>query len=153
MTLDEFKNLLEIYSGDLSRWPAAKLQDAVALAKQVPAAQALLDEAVALDHKLRHYDVPQTDLAALENRIMAAIADVPAAADPRAAEAPAPWSLFGWRPAYIFAPSGGLLAAALIGFMIGSAPVTHKEFLLDPSFYSVDVIMSGDADIYEGSLF
>lgn len=153
MTLDEFKNLLEIYSGDLSRWPAGKLQAAVALVKQNPAAQALLDDAVAFDHTLRHYEAPQADMAALENRILAAIADVPAASESRPADAPQPWTIFGWRPAYIFAPSGGLLAAALIGFMIGAAPAPHTEHLLDPSFYSVDQIMTGDADIYEGSLF
>jgi len=153
MTLDEFKNLLELYSGDLSRWPAGRLRDAVALAKQIPAAQALLDEAVALDHALRHYEPPQADLSALENRILSAIADVPAGSVAHPLDTPQPWTIFGWRPAYIFAPSGGLLAAALIGFMIGAAPAAHTEYLLDPSFYSVDMIMSGDADIYEGSLF
>jgi len=153
MTLDEFKNLLDIYSGDLSRWPADKLQAAVSLAKQNPAAQALLDDAVAVDHTLRHYDVSAVNIQALESRIMAAIADIPVAGEGATTDLPQPWTLFGWRPAYIFAPSGGLLAAALIGFLIGSTPAAHTDYLLDPSFYSVDQIMTGDADIYEGSLF
>ena len=153
MTLDEFKDLLELHSGDLSRWPADKLQAAVAVAKQNPVAQALLDDAVAMDDTLRHYDVAAVDMSALENRIMAAIADVPAASESRAPDVPQPWTIFGWRPAYIFAPSGGLLAAALIGFLIGAAPVKSTEYLLDPAFYSVDQIMTGDTDIYEGSLF
>ncbi len=153
MTFDEFKNLLELYSGDLSRWPTDKLQAAVTLAKQNPAAQILLDEAVVFDDVLRHYDVVPVDMGVLETRIMAAIADVPAASEGYITDTPQPWTIFGWRPAYIFAPSGGLLAAALIGFIIGSTPATHTEYLLDPSFYSVDQIMTGDADIYEGSLF
>lgn len=153
MTLDEFKNLLVLHSGDLSRWPSEKLQAAVALAKQNPAAQALLDEAVAMEDTLRHYDVAAVNISALENRIMAAIADVPAASESRAPDAPEAWTIFGWRPAYIFAPSGGLLAAALIGFLIGSSPVKNTEYILDPAFYSVEQIMAGDADIYEGSLF
>ena len=153
MTLDEFKNLLDLHSGDLSRWPATQLQAAITLAKENPAAQSLLEDAVALDDTFRHYDVPAVDIPALENRIMAAIADVPAASISRAPDVPQPWTIFGWRPAYIFAPSGGLMAAALIGFLIGASPAQQAEHLLDPAFYSVDQIMTGDTDIYEGSLF
>lgn len=156
MTLDEFKNLLDVYSADLSRWPQDKLQDAVALTKNNAKAQQLLDAALDVDDALRHYTPPAADIAALENRILAAIEDIPAGqagdASPHHTAAQS-WTVFGWRPAFIFAPSGGLMAAALIGFMIGATPVQQTGNLLDPAYYSVEQIMNSDAEIYEGGLF
>lgn len=155
MTLDEFKNLLDVYSADLSRWPQEKLQGAVALTKNNAKAQQLLDAALDVDDALRHYTPPATDMAALENRILAAIEDIPAgqSGDAAAHHTAQPWTVFGWRPAFIFAPSGGLMAAALIGFMIGAAPVQQTSNLLDPAYYSVEQILNSDTEIYEGGLF
>lgn len=154
MTLDEFKNLLDTYSADLSRWPQDKLQPAVALTKSHATAQQLLEAAMAVDDTLRHYVPPAANIAALENRILAAIEDIPAGQNSAAPHlASQPWTVFGWRPAFIFAPSGGLMAAALIGFMIGAAPVQHTGNLLDPAYYSVEQILNSDTEMYEGGLF
>jgi hypothetical protein len=154
MTLDEFKSLIDIYSADLSRWPREKLQEAVALMKANAQAAAALEEQVWLDDALRQAEIALPDVRALEARIMQAVADMPAAQSATDPALPPAWTIFGWRPAYIFAPSGGLMAMALLGFMIGAQPVSQqKEILLDPVYYSADQLMSSDADIYDGGIF
>lgn len=154
MTLDEFKNLLDTYSADLSRWPQDKLQPAVALTKSHATAQQLLEAAMAVDDTLRHYVPPATNIAALENRILATIENIPAGQSHTAPhDIPQPWTVFGWRPAFIFAPSGGLMAMALIGFFIGATPAQQAGNLLDPAHYSVEQVLNSDTEIYEGGLF
>ncbi|GEM_PF-1199033 len=154
MTLEEFKSLIDVYSADLSRWPHEKLQSAIALMQENAQAAAVLEEQVQVENTLRHADMPLPDVRALEARILQAIADIPVAQSAADPALPPAWTIFGWRPAYVFAPSGGLLAMAFLGFMIGTQPIAQqKELLLDPVYYSADQLISSDADIYDGGIF
>lgn len=125
--IEEFKDEVDLYSADLSRWPQDKVKPALELMKANPVAKAYFDDALALDEKLRGYAVKEAAIDALAARIMAEVQKTPVqAAPPKAA----------FSPAYIFAPGGGLLAAAIIGFVIGFYPQAQTDFLLDPVYYS-----------------
>lgn len=124
--IEEFKDEVDLYSADLSRWPQDKVKPALDLMKDNPVAKAYFDEALKLDEKLCDYGAKPVNVDALAARIMAEVQKAPLqAAQP-----------LKFRPAYIFAPGGGLLAAALIGFVIGFYPQAQTDFLLDPVYYS-----------------
>jgi anti-sigma factor RsiW len=76
MTLERFKELLDVFGADLGRWPGAERAAASALIAQVPEAQVALAEARRLDALLDLYE-PPADRAA-EARLRAALAAVPA---------------------------------------------------------------------------
>jgi hypothetical protein len=94
--------------------------------KDNPVAKAYFDEALKLDEKLRGYEAKPVNADALATRIMAGIQKAPVQTAPA----------LKFRPAYIFAPGGGLLAAAIIGFVIGFYPQAQTDFLLDPVYYA-----------------
>ena len=150
MTLEELKEHVDLYSADLSRWPEARVKDALQLVGDNKAAKEYFDAALALDDVLRGYVPKQPALTALESRIMAEIAKTPVAA-------PAAMQEVRVSKAWIFAPGGGLLAAAIIGFMIGLMPATPQsaaDTLVDPVYYNQDQIIGGDSDVDEtGGLF
>ncbi|MBI1216005.1 MAG: hypothetical protein GC185_09330 [Alphaproteobacteria bacterium] len=171
MTLEEFRDQVDLYSADLSRWPEGKVKEALALVNADEAAKEYFEAARAAEEALRAYDPLPADTTALESRIMAAIA-----ADPvqDGAEEDAPFSKlltsaqqadaatasqkpsgFKWRPAYIFAPGGGLIAAAVLGFIIGVLPHAHNgtDYLVDPVYYAQDQIIDNDSDLLNGGLF
>ncbi|TAL37803.1 MAG: hypothetical protein EPN97_04555 [Alphaproteobacteria bacterium] len=141
MTLDEFREHVDIYSADLSRWPQDKLKPALQMVRENTAAKEYFDAALALDSKLRAY-VPKTPaLPALEDRILKGIS-TPQAASVRVSDE------VHIRSAWIFAPGGGLLAAAILGFIIGLTPPsqTNGDTLVDPVYYAQDQIIGGDTD-------
>lgn len=141
MTLDEFREHVDIYSADLSRWPQDKVKPALQLVKDHALAKEYFDAALALDNKLRVY-VPKTpELPALEDRILKGISAPKPAPVARVEEVHI-------RSAWIFAPGGGLLAAAILGFMIGLSPPaqTGGDTLVDPVYYAQYQIIGGDAD-------
>lgn len=152
MTRKEFDTLLDIYGADLSRWPDDRLKPALALTEKDAQARAAFDAMLAMEQDLRHYDAPSADLHALETRIMQRIAgqaqDAPAAASADMAA-----GFFRWRPAYIFAPSGGLLAAAIIGFFMGFQPTLQQESLINPVYYQTEQILVDDSTLYDGRIF
>jgi len=151
MTLKDFQEYIELYSGDLSRWPQHLIREAAQLAEKDAGAKALLDAHVNFDAVMRQYDAPVPKLQALEDRIMQQIANTPqGTAVPNAAVAAK--QSRGWRNAWFFAPGGGLLAAALMGFIIGFHP-QPKTVLLDPSYYSESqVLASNDAATDTGDI-
>lgn len=154
MTFEDFKANIELYSGDLSRWPQGLIRDAARLAETDPAAKALLDAHVSFDMVMRRYTVAAPRLQALEDRIMQQVAKTS-----QGPEVPLAGPKQPWRPAWLFAPGGGLLAAALLGFLVGFYPQQQKDTLLDPSYYSESqVLASNDAatdatDTDDGGVF
>lgn len=146
MTLDELKEHVDLYSADLSRWPQDKVKAALQFTSENKEAKKYFDAALALDDRLRHFTPKQPDLNALESRIMAEIAKTPRAAPAKAAE-------ISVTPAWIFAPGGALLAAAILGFIIGIMPAKpqNTDTLVDPVYYSQDI--GGDSDDDMGEVF
>lgn len=152
MTREEMNELLDIHGADLSRWPQDKMKEALALTAKDPAARADFDAALQLDESLWLYTPEKNDTAALEARILAALADTPAAG--AASEKQAEQSgFFGWRAAYIFAPSGALVAAAIFGFVMGMQPAAKQELLLNPVYYQTEQILTDDSTLYDGRIF
>jgi hypothetical protein len=143
-TLQEFRDRVDLYSADLSHWPEADIRPALDFMARDAAAKEYFEAARALDDRLRAYEPPAPRLDALEARIMTEIARAPRPAMP-------PAQAFAGR-AWLFAPGGGLVAAAVIGFLIGFSPAQQADTLLDPVYYAQDQIISGDADMFEGGL-
>jgi hypothetical protein len=143
--IEEFRDDVDLYSADLSRWPEAKVKPALELMRDNPVAKAYFDDALALDGKLRAYTAKPVNEDALASRIMAAVQKAPAPA----AQA------FKFRPAMLFAPGGGLLAAAIIGFVIGFYPQAQSDFLLDPAYYAQEQVDNAgmDASVSEEDIF
>ncbi len=146
MTEKEFRELVDTYSADLSRWPVPMMKGALALIEQSPAARAYFEDALRLDDILRQYAPLPPDIGTLEEKVLSAISVPPPV------EKPAP--AVQWRPAWFFAPGGGLVAMAFLGFIIGSSPQQAPSPLLDPALYLQDQVISGDdLEVYTGSLF
>jgi hypothetical protein len=147
MTLDDFREHVDLYSADLSRWPQDKVKPALALVKADAAAKKYFDEALALDDRLRGYAPKAPPLGALEERILKDIRRTP---QRKPATRPAEVHV---TPTWLFAPGGGLLAAAILGFIIGlTPPQAPGDTLLDPVYYAQDQII-GDADADTGGIF
>lgn len=151
MTRNEFTELLDIYGADLSRWPQDKLKSALDLTEKDSAARDAFDRTLALEDMLRGDDAPDANLPALENRIMAAINDLPAQ---ETAAVAVRGGFFGWRTTYVVAPPMGLLAIAVFGFMLGMQPSSQRESLVHPVYYQADQILADDdASFYQGGIF
>lgn len=148
-TLKEFQDNVDLHSADLARWPEAMVKPALQFMKENAQAKEYFDAVLALEDELRRYVPKEPALEALENRIMAGIAKTPRAA------APAKTPELRVSKAWIFAPGGGLLAAAVLGFLIGLAPAPQggSDTLVDPVFYSQDQIIGSDSDADTGGLF
>lgn len=149
MTRDEFTDLLDLYGADLSHWPQGRLKDALALTEKDTEARAQFNSMLAMEEDMRGYVALQGDLAALEKRIMASVAALPA----QQAVAAADGSFSHWRPAFIFAPSGGLALLAVIGFFMGLQPAILPEKLMNPVYYQTEQILVDDSEFYDGRIF
>lgn len=155
MTYHEFTGLLDVYGADLSRWPHDKLKPALALTEKDTEARAALERMAGMETALWGHEMPQVDISALENRILAAVADLPQSG---AASAMPPAALRGdegirWRPAMFFAPSGGFLALALIGFFMGAQPAMKQESLMNKVYFQTEQILVDDSGLYDGRIF
>jgi hypothetical protein len=151
MTRNEFTELLDIYGADLSRWPQDKLKSALDLTEKDSVARDAFDRTLALEDMLRGDEIPDASLPALENRIMAAINDLPVQAP---AVSAVRTGFFGWRTTYMVAPPMGLLAIAVFGFMLGMQPSSQRESLVHPVYYQADQILADDdASFYQGGIF
>lgn len=143
MTLDEFRNNVDLYSADLSRWPQTLVKPAVTFMKDNAEAAALFEKQLLADASLREYTPRTGDLSALEARIMQGLAEQsPATISVKPAAAA---SL--WKPSWIFAPSGGLMVVALIGFLAGFNPQPASYVPLDPSYVAEEQVLAS-ADVY-----
>ena len=173
-TLEEFRDDVDLYSADLSRWPTEKVKPALALMEGEAAAKDYFDAARAAEDELRAYDPQPADTAALEARIMAAVQADPAQEEPGAGmdfaahlaaqetakiatrnDDAARTTTVKWRAAWLFAPGGGLLAAAILGFIIGVLPHrASSDYLVDPGYYAQDQIVNSDSDLLnDGGIF
>lgn len=148
LTLGDFKNYVDLYSADLSRWPQDMVKPALLLIENSAAAKAYFDAALDTDAALRTFIPAARDLSALEKRIMSRIA----VTAQEAVETGRGFFVMNWSLRDLFAPGSGLIAAAVIGFVIGLSPAPPQT-VLDTAFYSGDQIITGDADFYEGDIF
>lgn len=156
MTLDQFTELLDLHGADLSRWPQDKIKPALALVEHDAAAREVFDQMLSIEDSLRHDTLPQVDLAALENRILSAIASAPASPvtpEIAAAAVAANNGMSRWRAAFMVAPPVGLMVVAAFGFMLGMQPTVQRESLVHPVYYQADQILSDDTSIYQGRIF
>ncbi|MDP2205576.1 MAG: hypothetical protein Q8K65_04655 [Alphaproteobacteria bacterium] len=149
MTRDEFTDLLDLYGADLSRWPQDRLKAALALTEKDTEARARFDSMLAMEEHMRAYTAPQSDLSALESRILSAVAALPAQQTAVVSEG----GFLRWRPAFIFAPSGGLAVLAVIGFFIGMQPAIQPEKLMNAVYYQTEQILVDDSEFYDGRIF
>ena len=148
MELSEFKRCVDLYSADLARWPQALMKPALALVDGDAEARQYLKAMQAVDGLLRGYTPREPDLAALERRILSDASRLPLYAEDM------PPVFARWNPAYLFAPGGGLLAAAIIGFYMGLNPATQADiFLTDPVAYAQEEVLGDDLEIYNGEIF
>lgn len=147
LTFGDFKNYVDLYSADLSHWPAEMIKPALLLIENSTVAKEYFDAALKTDAALRTFIPAPRDLSALEKRIMAKVAVTKQEADV------VKNGMFNinWNVRALFAPGSGLVAAAVIGFVIGLSPA--PKTVLDTNFYSGDQVITGDADFYDGDIF
>ena len=113
MQLERFRELVDAYGGDPSRWPAAERGPAAGLLAGSPEARALLAEAGALDRLLDRTEPlspPILDAERLIDRVTASAQERPIVHSVGAMQPPG-------RGLWLRAAS--LAAAAVIGFMVG----------------------------------
>ena len=148
MTLRELEKNIDLYSADLSLWPQGLVRPALALVEKDADAKALFDKALELDALLRQWQPPHMTaarMAGLEEKIVRA-----ALSQGRAVAVKAGASL----SAYLGRAGGGLVAMALLGFIIGITPSpAGADWVLDPVFYAQDQIIGGDIAASEEGLF
>lgn len=161
MNINDFKDTVDRNSADLSRWTPDDMRAGLALMATSADAKRYFDQALALDAALRlagHQKL--RDTTALESRIMQAIVNMPQdtvdAAE--AIKANDDFALMPFirslKPAWLAAPTGGLLAAAVIGFFIGFNPqhmqaeASDGDFLLDSGYAAEKQVIAGDRETY-----
>ncbi len=146
MTLDEFRNNVDLYSADLSRWPQALVKSAVSFMKDNTDAAALFEKQLLADAQLREYTPRIGDMPALEARILQGLTAQSPATAPKVATVIAAQNT-AWKPSWIFAPSGGLMVIALVGFLAGFNPQPKSYIPLDPSYVAEEQVLAS-ADTY-----
>ena len=144
MTLDDLKKNIDLYSADLSRWPAERIRPAHALIESDARARAYYEREVRMDDALRLYQPVAGNMDLLQAKIMKSLHA------PAAETKARPFS----HPAFLAAPlGGGLIAAMVVGFMIGVTPPSPVETSLDDIFYSQQQILSDDATLMTEEAF
>jgi len=154
MTIDEFKDKVDLYSADLSRWPQERVKQALAFMKKNKEAADYFDSALKLDEKLRGYEPAAGNLSALEDSIMQRIAGETQEAKrptvPPVHVQQAEVEITRIRASWLFAPSGGLLAVAFLGFFLGFTPPRQPAYTpLDPAAVAEEQLASLDSDFYD----
>jgi len=140
MKITEFKARLALYGADLSRWPGQEIRPAVDLIQNSPEAEKIFLAAETLDQLLRQYQPAKTNMNRLAEIILKRSQAVPAVPE-------APFA----RPAYFYIPGGGLLMAAVLGFMIGFHPAAKEDLLIDPASYAQEQVDNDTLpDFYNG---
>lgn len=146
MTRDDFAELLDIYSADFSFWPAELIKPALAMIEQDAKCKEMFEQALVLDDRLRKADADVVakadrrldDGAALMARIMA---EIGGPQTPMPVQVPVK-ATTGWRA--FFAPSGGLLAVAVLGFMIGLQQPALSDDGADAIVGGTDIVIAAD---------
>ena len=129
MKIYDFQKYIALYGADLSRWPRHEIRSAIDLIQHDPEAGKVFSNAERLDQMLRHCPVTPVNVDGLAGRIVRCTKS-------NATRAKSPVL----NPAYLFVPGGGLLIAAILGFMIGfHATVEAKgTLILDSVLYTQD---------------
>lgn len=148
--IQEFRDRVDLYSADLSRWPQEMVKPAIAFMKDNSVAADYFDKALVLDARLRAYEPEEGGAAALEARIMQGIA-AEKQDERQPVEAPPVAAAAAWRATWLFAPGGGLMAVAILGFFFGfSQPRQQAYTPLDPAYVAEEQLSSLDADSDDG---
>jgi len=146
---EQIRETVAAYGSDRKLWPADVRAFADEVAAALPAIAALLADAAKEDALLREYSLDIPQLNALEKRILAEARATPqlhSTAAPAKAAGKSFWQQIfpglQFRPMHIFAPSGGLVMAAVFGFWLSFSGTisppddnTANGLLLDPVFY------------------
>lgn len=144
---ERIRETVAAYGADRKLWPADIRSFSDEVAAALPEISALLAQAEQEDTLLREYrlDIPALDN--LQNRILTEARATPQISNTAAkTEKESLWQLLfpglQFRPMHIFAPSGGLVMAAVFGFWLSfsgtlAPPQEHSAsgLLLDPVFY------------------
>jgi hypothetical protein len=134
MEISDFQKYIDLHGADLSRWPRHEIRPAIDLIQRDPAAGKIFSGAEKLDQMLRHYPPVAVNMNALASKIIRRAKQGAAGGgnnDRRAKPAVL-------NPAYFYVPGGGLLVAAILGFMIGFHAMPKESLLLDQVFYMQD---------------
>ncbi len=117
MTLDQFLKMLDLYGADLTRWPAAKRAAAADLVSRSAEARRALDEAGEFDRLLDLVDDPVRP-DQIERSLAGALARI---------GRPAPRRTFAAALAFWAPRATALAAAAVVGFVVGSAVLDWRD--------------------------
>src|SRR5580692_9529962 len=118
MKISDFQRYIDLYGADLSRWPQHEIRPAVDLIQRNPEAGKIFSAAEKFDQMLRHYPPASVNTQALAARIIQQVKRTSARVKPASI-----------NPAYLYVPGGGLLVAAILGFMIGFHATPKENFL------------------------
>ena len=163
MNTEKFKDLCDLYGGDMDVWPKQDRHDAVswlsrATGPQIEACEAYLAQTKAFDGHMHALDADlmaempdEKAIEALENKIFAQTVyqrQEEKPANPLTRMAQVIFAAFGmrFRQSYLFAPIGSLAVMAWLGFMMGAGhmdlPMTPiaDDMLLDPVYYDVQAM-------------
>ena len=164
MNTEKFKDLCDLYGGDIDVWPKQDRHDAVswlsrATGPQIETCETYLAQTKAFDAEMKNLDdtllvdMPDTTaIEALENKIFAQTVyqkQEAKPANPLTRMAQLIFAAFGmrFRQSYLFAPIGSLAVMAWLGFMMGAGhldlpmtPVADDMLLLDPVYYEIQAM-------------
>lgn len=127
MNETQFKERIDLYGADLSKWPEKEMKAALEFLRQDLGAKRAFESEEKLDTLLRQYAAVQTRLDLLEERIMAGIHET------RAPDRPS-------SPVYKYL-SGGILAALLLIVILSGKPQVASENAL------AELVLSEPVDI------
>ena len=132
MKISDFQKYIALYGADLSRWPRHEIRPALDLIQHNPEAGKTFSVVEKLDRMLRHYPVAPVNVNVLADRIVRRAKHSVERADP------------SLNPAYLFVPGGGLLVAAILGFMIGfhATAEAKKNLIFDSILYTQDHVIN-----------
>ncbi|MBM3491172.1 MAG: hypothetical protein FJX68_12120 [Alphaproteobacteria bacterium] len=112
MTPERLRQIVAAHGGQPARWPVAEREAGLALARQLPEANAWLEAAGRLDSLLDDWPVRPAE-PALRARILTAIAERPA-------DVPFwSWLVSQWPAPLRAATMSGFAAAAVLGLLLG----------------------------------
>jgi len=139
MKISDFQKYIALHGADLSCWPRHEIRSALELIQRDAEAGKMFASAEKLDQMLRHCPVPSVNLQTLADKIMHRVKYGKSAATPK----PVPVN-----PAYYFVPGGGLIVAAILGFMIGffNMQTTKEALTFDSPLYTQDQVISDSGE-------
>jgi hypothetical protein len=135
MKISDFRKYLDIYGADLSRWPRHEVRAAIDLIQRDPESGKAFAGAERLDQMLRRYPAASVNTKALADKIVRSAKRGVMPAKARTID-----------PTHLFLPGGGLIVAAVLGFMMGfhTVPANKESLMLDSVLYTQDHIVDSE---------